>query len=139
MDGCKVLYSVFHCRQDENIFIMIFDIFGPQNVHFGIKNGFVRVILLNVALKVYLNRFKVEGCRVWNFSAFHFIYKIGSQCLHKVKWPQKCLFGSKNWLFGPKNVNQFINICFLTLQKTVPGTFQPSTLATKLVPYCYIK
>ena len=65
VDGCGVLNSVFHCRQDDNIFKMIFDIFGSQNVHFGTKNGFVRVILLNFALKVYLNRFKVDGCGVF--------------------------------------------------------------------------
>ena len=41
---------------------MIFIIFGSQNGHFGTKKGVFRVILLNVALKVYLNRFKVDGC-----------------------------------------------------------------------------
>ena len=41
---------------------MVFDIFGSQNAHFGTKKGVFRVILLNVALKVYLNRFKVDGC-----------------------------------------------------------------------------
>ena len=64
MDGSGDPDSVFCCRRDENIFKMIFGVFESQNAHFGTKKGVFRVILLNFALKVYLNRFKVDTCRV---------------------------------------------------------------------------
>ena len=106
VDGCRVSDSVFHCRRDTNIFKMIFDIFGSQNAHFGTKKGVFRVILLNVALKVHLNRFKVDGCGVSD-SVF---------CCRRDEIFFKMIFdifGSQNALFGTKYV--FLESFYLTL------------------------
>ena len=48
VDGCGVSDSVFHCRQDENIFKIIFNILGPKMPILGPKNVFLESFYLTL-------------------------------------------------------------------------------------------